>query len=590
VFGSWSSFGNYAEACDVDPFADRNEMKRIYGSVIVPNKASSSEVDRYMSEMYPIVREVSKFYIQSRKPSASAAEVKAFQDAIFALVHQESFWSHYRNTNSSNLKMIRGDVGHGHGIMQVDDRSHYVSLNAGAGANLGIHFAYALDIYYEAWQAAPSKSCVPSPTNWLSRTRAAYSAYNGGMGSICRFTNSSSKWAKNDRNFLDKFNKRQWLNSVANVNKPASINIACLSQGKESCPSSPAPTPNPPSEPSQPSPPTQQPAPPSSGEMEFSKNVFYQNSNGLFCAFEDNRLLCLPDYRDAACLNGMLKRNIQKTVDFSSNYKTVPIEVLDRNRVCADSISGLAKIGDSVRLLKSINLRKTPAGALLTTVPDNRSLQVLDFEVKNDNSQTRYYKVTYGSKTGYIYAGSRTSQSDWTSKSASDKVPKYIADVGDSIIIKNEAGINQRQTAGGALIQRIPKETRVEVWGVHLSGSSNSLYYYVDFRGAKGFIYAGQGHPSSTYASWVEIDARAPESPTFSLAKVSDSVYYENLMSCTSEACVKSEDFVPGPKLEVPASERVLEVLQITPSGWSQVRHQASGKTGWIQSQKLEAI
>tara|TARA_B100000609_G_scaffold67579_1_gene53358 strand:+ start:14936 stop:16804 length:1869 start_codon:yes stop_codon:yes gene_type:complete len=585
AFGSWGSIGYYADSCDVDPFVDRNQMKRIYGPVVIPNKGSTAQINKYMSEMYPVVRDVSKFYIQSRKPGVSAAEIKAFQDAIYALVHQESFWSHYRNTSSTNLKMIRGDVGHGHGLMQVDDRHHFVSIKNGVGANLGIHFAYALDIYYQAWQAAPSKSCVSSPSNWLARTRSAYSAYNGGMGSICRWTNPKHTWARNDKNFLDKYNQRQWLKYVADTNRKASINIGCLSQGQENCPvegGTPPPTPNPAPTP------TPTPTPPPVSDVDYAKDVFYKNSKGLFCAYNDDKLLCLPNYRDAACINSLLGRNIQVAVPFKSTYREVPIEVLDRNKICKENIPGLLEIGSSLKVLKNINLRRSPAGSLIKTLKDGSEYQVLDFEVKNDGVQTRFYKVASGSSQGYFYAGDLKNYKEWAVEAQAGAPSQEIAKVGDLIRILNSVGINQRTTPGGKLIQRVPKNTVVKVSEIKFSGSNNYLYYKVSYNGRDGYIYAGQGFPISTYASWAKVEA-AVNVASVQQVMIQAPVYYANLMSCDSNGCEKSENFVPGPKMDAKPEDRVLEILQTSSTGWSLVRHPSSGKQGWIQSSDLGA-
>jgi hypothetical protein len=58
---------------------------------------------------------------------------------------------------------------------------------------------------YDGWERAASASCVGKATNYLARTRAMYSVYNGGATKVCRWTNPNDKWAKNDKNYLDKF-------------------------------------------------------------------------------------------------------------------------------------------------------------------------------------------------------------------------------------------------------------------------------------------------------------------------------------------------------------------------------------------------
>lgn len=574
VFGSWSLFGVYTEACDVDQFGDRDILKKTYSPLVITNKPGTAQVKAYMTEMYSVVRDVTAYYIKKRKPNVTNEELKAFQEAIFALAHQESFWSHYRDTTTSNLKIIRGDSGHGHGLMQVDDRHHTVGINKGVGVNLGTHFAYALDIYYEAWQNAPSKSCVGSANAWLKRTRAAYGAYNGGSGSYCRFTNPNHTWARNDKGFLDKFNKKQWLNFVSSTTKPAPINIGCLSEGQTSCTSAPAPTD-----------PT---TPPPVSQNTYVDTLFYKNSKGLVCAHNKGKLECLPEYRDAACLNAYLGRNIQQTVSLSSSLPKVGIEVLDRNQICR-SIVGLIDIGAKLQLGKTINMRATAAGTLITSIPAQSVLQVVDYEVLNDGVQSRYYVVNYKNRKGYIFAGEKTTYAQWAIPSKAVPAVKILAEVGDQISIVASSGINQRKTIGGSVVQLIPPGAVLVVKKVVKQTANNDVYYQVDFKNKSGFIYSGQSFPKETYGNWTKVQS-GPAVKSMALAQVKSDVYYKSLQECTSEGCVETDNFVPGPKLNVAADKRDLEVLEETNNGWAFVKYLNTGATGWIRLSDLEMM
>ncbi len=111
---------------------------------------------------------------------------------------------------------MRGDSGHGHGMMQIDDRWHFARINEGKGWQIFENLLYAMEIFYAEWQNAAQASCIADPENWQERSRAAYSAYNGGPSQICRWYQSPA-WQ--DEGFLEKYEARSWLNYIAYNNR-----------------------------------------------------------------------------------------------------------------------------------------------------------------------------------------------------------------------------------------------------------------------------------------------------------------------------------------------------------------------------------
>ena len=92
-----------------------------------------------------------------------------------------------------------------------------------------------LDEFYRNWVLAAKQSCVGSPTNYYLRARAAWGAYNGGSGSICRFANPNSAWAAHDRDFKGKIDGQAWNKYVSNQNAASPLDVKCLAEGARPC-------------------------------------------------------------------------------------------------------------------------------------------------------------------------------------------------------------------------------------------------------------------------------------------------------------------------------------------------------------------
>src|SRR6185503_16455432 len=100
------------------------------------------------------------YYIKKRRPTVSTTESNWWVTAVLATASHESYWSHYRKASDAKIKLMRGDVGHGHGMMQIDDRTHFPAVENGTAWNLIGNLIYAMDILYPSWVKAPSQSCV----------------------------------------------------------------------------------------------------------------------------------------------------------------------------------------------------------------------------------------------------------------------------------------------------------------------------------------------------------------------------------------------------------------------------------------------
>jgi hypothetical protein len=486
VGGQWA-FGLAPSACDVSPFVDPQFIiSELPVLVFDDNVARTPERQRYMQELYPVVREVARRYLLRRRPKAPLAEQRAWERAIFTVAHQESFWSHYRVAKDKRVKMMRGDYGHGHGMMQVDDRWHFVAISNGKGALLFENLLYAMDEFFSGWERAPRASCVQSSSDYKGITRSAYSAYNGGASKICRWTNPKDNWARNDINFLEKWNGLSWEGYVDDLKRDPAVDVGCHMEGQESCGASPQP-----------------------GDR-WLENVLYKLSASRYCHYQNYSLKCVTQYRDIFCLDIAPEVLELGTVAGDVLYKSDPlsVKILDRHELCAQKVLGLFTVGQSIVIGKNLNLRKTPAGEQVVVLASGTKAQIIDFEVKVGEDQKRYYRLKNQNHDGYVYAGNQFDFNTWADESPTAALYRTIAQKEDSIQIANSHGINLRDQVGGARLATIPKGDWVQVEEVVVRSDNNSVYYRVRYGGSSGFIYGGQILPENTTGNWVRIQVK----------------------------------------------------------------------------------
>lgn len=486
VGGEWN-FGRAPQGCDARSFGEDKNIFRDYSILVFDDaKNRTEERRRYMSELYALVQEASVYYIKKRKPNISPQELEAWKLGIMATAAHESFATQYRLASDERLKMMRGDFGHGHGMMQVDDRSHFPAIEQGVGWNLALHLVYAMDIFYRAWEKAPTLSCVGSSTNYKSRIRAAWAQYNGGPSKGCRWTNPNDAFARNDQNFLSSLNSQRWLQFVDDPQKKTGIPIVCLIEKKENCA-------------------------PGAGDGGSSPSLaagqIYQLQDRRVCAFAQEKLLCLQEERDRLCLASFGPLKNEQVLPLSKDIEDeLETQNLDRHALCRQYVPRLVSVGKWIQLKKTINLRSTPGGGLLGSAPQGSVLEVKDFEVRGLNSMDRYYRVKVRDQIGWIYAGNTSDSQDWATEVSGSSQGAEVALAGQFIEVMNGVGINLRQTPGGVLILRVPAKTYLQVLDVAVRGASNEIYYLVSYQGTKGFIYSGFLLPQSTVSQWTRID------------------------------------------------------------------------------------
>lgn len=504
VGGAWTH-GRAPSGCDASAFGPDSFVRGNYTGVVFNDAASSltTERQRYMQAMYPVIRDASDRYLRSRKPDVSARELEAFQRGTYALLRQETFWSHYRDAQLSTgapymLKMMRGDSGHGHGMMQVDDRYHFVQLQEGKGWNMMQNFTYAIDIYYAAWETAPA-SCLggvtsPSGTTaqideyWRGRARSAWSAYNGGPTKVCRWQNTADANVAKDNGYRDNYDNRLWLPDVADLNKAAGIDVVCLMDNGPSCPV------------------------PSGGNVQAGKLL---QVGSAACVLNGTTLECVDDVRDAACLAGRAAFD-ESSITQVYVAQTSGFARIDHNRhqLCRAQVPGLQSLASAIATLQPLDLRSAPDGMVLGQAAAG-TYQVLDFMVSGAVQQKRLYRIRAlinGTLTdGWIDAGTAATHASFVS-SAAPAGAGAIAYAGDWV--KVVPNLNFRATPGGTLLVTIPAGSIVQVKEVFGTASANNLYYRLEYTHTDGklhdgWIFAGNLYPTSTLANWV-LPATAP--------------------------------------------------------------------------------
>jgi hypothetical protein len=483
--GEWN-YGRAPNVCTANAFGDDKVILGDYPDLIFNDKATrTSERARFTQQTYAAIRDAAQYYIRQRKPNVSAQELSEWTLAIELVAAHESRMSHYRKTADARLKLMRGDVGHGHGLMQIDDRAHFDAVNKGLAWNFITNLTYAMDIFYQQWERAPSQSCVGSSTNWSARIRAAWAAYNGGAGSICRWTNPKSKWAQNDANFLAIYNSRSWKSYVADESAPASIDAACLIENRENCPA-----------------PGDEPQTPVVGAGKL-----YRLPDQSACALFGGSLHCVEETRDAICLNALGEVDTGKVYPLDANTAaTYPLAKEDRHALCAKYDPTLIGVGAYLQIQTPINVRATPGGNIIAVTHEREVYEVLDFEIRNRPTNDRYYQILIGGRRGYIYAGDAVDHNGWAVPAANPSPwPSTVARVGQKIRIVTRSGINMRQAPGGKLILAIAKGSVLTVQGVKMQGDANEVYYQVSYGGHTGYIYSGVLLPKSTVPLWTEI-------------------------------------------------------------------------------------
>jgi hypothetical protein len=490
--GEWR-FGRAPQICDMDFFLDPDIIKKLRVNIVFDDKKDRiTESRRYMQTLYTVIRDTSIYYINSRNPNATSAEKEIWINAVFAIAHQESYWSHYRKNSKGKIQMMRGDYGHGHGIFQADDRWHIGAIEDGRAAHIIFNMIYSLDEYYSGWKNA-EKKCSLKSRDFKSIARSAYSAYNGGPSKICRWKNPYDKWARNDKGFLSKFNQKKWLESIDDEKLDGNLDIKCVVHGGLDCFISDDEDSN-------------------TDVFNYTEGAFYKFKNNLYCIYQQEKLHCAQREEDKYCLS---KNLTFFEIQQDSPSETTPI---NRHLICPMEQNGLIPVGAIVKVQKNINLRKSPAGIKVGLLKEDKLFQVLDFYFKENGK--RYYQVKSDTAIGYFYAGDSDSHNNWA-------------------IATNERPKNILIPLNGDFVKIDEKELKVDK--LRIQRDSNHIWLTND---QSQDFYFGMTLPTLQLKKFIHVD----QNIKITYGKSKNIKWYLRLKQCATLSCKKKEVSIYGPR------------------------------------------
>jgi hypothetical protein len=486
VGGSWV-FGRAPYACDANVFgADAFPLNDLSPLIFDDTSPRTQETHRYMQALAPTIRDGATYFLNHVKPDASQDELQFWQLTVLAAAHQESYWSHYRLATDSKLKLMRGDYGHGHGLMQVDDRWHFVAVNQGTGWNIVQNILYSLEEIYQGWQRGPH-ACNFSSRDWVKRARSAYSSYNGGPARVCRWQNPNHRWARNDRGFYEKFQGKGWLRYVENWDEESPIDFACLAEEREVCSDGPPPS-------------------------ELVPNQLYEFGE-YHCLYASQRLHCLDSPQHLLCLKAIADFDRESAKPITElEIGEIPVEQLSPQNLCQSLSVGLHPIGSFIRLNKWINLRATPGGGRVGVATKGAVYQVLNVALRSDQAWYRYYKIRRGNQVGYLYGGNLQSFHSWAVKSSNptSTTQLIVPQVELTLTVSLNPGIRLRAQPGGEILNVVPRGESLSILETQIYGGGLKIFSKVRYLGQEGFIYSGRLEPEVTVPYWVRLERGAP--------------------------------------------------------------------------------
>ena len=399
--GGW---GALDLGCDADQFGDNDRIESIYPNFVYDRRfdgdAYQKHIREYITNMNNVIAKIAKEYYLQRIPDAKPATLAAWMRAAVAVGAHESMLSHYRIAEDGRYKLMTGDHLVSHGVMQVNQEYH-ANKDLDSSFDLVGNVVAGLDTYFVAWNNAIKESCWvnsngknPSLETMLAnRARSAYSAYNGGPGRLCRYTDTKNHWKENDTLFWTMYHDQPWMKYVTDPNKDTGLNIKCIINGDDLCAMS---------------------KPLRDKYMESRPLVF---NDGRTCLTSDGtNFTCANDMRVFSCLakiNPDVLDNDPLKMDVIPSFAKITT-VTDREPLCERAVQGLLKVGTMVVMRKEILMRETIGGSPIGNTRQGRVYQIEDYDLRLGGKTERYYKIkTSSGDDGWIYGGEDADHTQW---------------------------------------------------------------------------------------------------------------------------------------------------------------------------------
>jgi MYXO-CTERM domain-containing protein len=210
--GNWGELGIWCDPAAMEDFYPgiAETIAQRYGGLIVRHRRSPWEFRKpVIARQVKVLTVSSHIALEQRglRGSWQQDEIDAFMHAVLATAYQESFFSQYKLVDGQ-LRLMRGDAGHAHGMMQIYDKWHSDAVyKENVGWDLLTNQNYGLHFYLEKWEAAKqafydgTANCIGSGgvVDYHALARSSYSIYNGGnLGEVCRWADAGATYAKND--------------------------------------------------------------------------------------------------------------------------------------------------------------------------------------------------------------------------------------------------------------------------------------------------------------------------------------------------------------------------------------------------------
>ena len=503
-------FGEAPKGCDAADYGDTARAGKIYSQYIFDRRDPSLEQRQsYMSEIVNLVSKMARDYIVARDPKVSTIEQQVFVRAILSVANVESYFSHYRIAPDNRLKLMTGDKQVSHGMMQINQQfnanpSEDNSFDLVGNINFGIEY------FYQEYVRAKRINCLGKVTMQKMSTeerlknyaRSAYSAYNGGPDSICRFARMKHL---HDVNYYDKYKSQPWLRYTTNqspqlasrsaskfVENKKMPDVKCLLDGDDLC------------------------AVADEDRGQSISGRILLLDNGLTCSSVDiGKYVCGDSLRSLQCsLDLRITSLAQPPVRLTSLPPGSDFNIVeDRSAECLMNVNGAFQVGAQIKSLLSMQVRSDIGGKVIGTTVAGRSYQVIDAEFKHGaNGFQRFYKIQLNSGlSGFIDGGDDKTYSKWLvlSDAPVSKLAKVIPTVGDVVTVVPANGIDILKDARleSTKIARAKAGEALKVLGMLSMGNTNQIYLHVQASKSVGYIYAGQTYPAPSIYKWVRLVA-----------------------------------------------------------------------------------
>lgn len=503
--GDWN-WGEAPSGCEANRFGDTSRIKFIYHDFVYDRTTTTPDEHRkdYVTAIHALLRDLSTEYIKAKKPDVQADEVKAFVEAIEAVAHQETYWSHYRVGKDGRYKLMTGDKNISHGMMQINQKYH-ASKERDTSFDLVGNVGFGIEHFYAKWDMASRARCINRTRNQkreqtlVNITRAAYAAYNGGSDAVCRWTNPGHPWFKNDKNYYGKLTGKSWSEWVRADDHKLAIDLACIRSGDDLCAI----------------------AKERKGEYLASRPLLL--ADGSTCVVgEGEQLECARDLRVFTCL-AALTPDLKSSEPLKISAGDAEVSRLarryheDRMTLCQASDQGFALIGDVVVAKQDLAVRATTGGRVVGYAKKGLGFQVLDIEVSLDPKAKRHYRVRLNAKTeGWIDAGTAetTARLLTIERKAFGEVGKFVTAwiptkgsaveivkaEGVKLLVAPETGSSRAEVKG-----QIAKGATPVVEEVKVLGAANEIWLKVRNGADVGYIFAGRTYPTTTIQDWVKV-------------------------------------------------------------------------------------